>query len=500
MTNSEGEVVGFLDGLSTDLADSRLSAPTIRFFCGLDQDLQTPVQTASDLFRRAGWLIVEGKVQRGESIYSFSERFFRLPEGVSVADPYATDYRALIHDHPYEGPTIAYTQWAKERGYQGLLFVVGGLAGVTADFVDQIRYKVYNAALCGARVSALVKAGSSFPAYLERHRPELVRVFKLCPISPAKIRPKREDIFAFESDMLFHLSAQAAILAGISTPLAVQAAPLAALSTPLTDQVTPLADWIAESDFSVYYEIPTTGTVNDMVIAQWDEQAVAAREAAGLGPVDSYTQVRILTGMLFGQPSEIEEIARLGWISAGYAKSVILPQMIRAGLLRKLPDRRYELAFAYQPLTKRLTAVEAKRSDWRKAYEQLTNCYSFADRSVVALDRAFCHRALRSDHFMPPTEIGLASLDALSEKVEMVVEPQENVTKRAFETSLISELLYVLRRANVNSYPFGQVFGATLTSANDPRIVLFQPTQPVKAEETPSLSKRPSKSSFNPDP
>jgi hypothetical protein len=91
---------------------------------------------------------------------------------------------------------------------------------------------------------------------------------------------------------------------------------------------------------------------------------------------------------------------------------------------------------------------------------------------VVALDRVFVHRALKSDHFTPPTEIGLAALDVRSGKVEIVVEPQENVTKRTFETSYVSELLYVLRRAGVNSYPFGQVFGATLTAANDPRSVL----------------------------
>jgi hypothetical protein len=435
----------YLTALAAELADPALPAPAIRFFCGLDQDLGAPVATAIELARQAGWLIVEGKIQHGESVYSFSERFFQLPKGHKLADLYDSNYRALIYNHPYEGPTIAYTQWAKEQGYKGIMFVLAGLGQVSAqDLVDQLRYKVYNAAFCGAPVSALIKASPSFPGYLERHRPELARVFKLYPIESSKISPKREDIFAFEADMLFHLSTQARILAGLG----------------------------AQEEFAVYYEIPVTGTVNDMVIAQWDEQAVAAREARGLGPVDTYTQVRILTGLTFGETASLEEAARVGWISAGYAKSVILPQMIRSGLVRKLADRRYELVFAWQPLTKRITAVEAKRTDWLKAYGQLSNCYSFANRRVVVLDRVFVHRALKSDYFTPPTEIGLAGLDALSEKVEMVVEPQENVTKHAFETSYVSELLYVLRRAGINSYPFGQVFGATLTAANDPRIVL----------------------------
>jgi len=91
---------------------------------------------------------------------------------------------------------------------------------------------------------------------------------------------------------------------------------------------------------------------------------------------------------------------------------------------------------------------------------------------VVALDRAFVHRALKSGYFEPPTEIGLASLDAVTEKLSIVVEPTENVTKHAFETSWVGELLYVLRLAGVNSYPFGQVFGVTLTATNDPRVVL----------------------------
>jgi hypothetical protein len=429
--------------------ESDSGVPPIHFFAGQERDLLSPVAAAVAISRAAGWLVLEDKIKKGESLWSFTDRFFRLSDEQHRA---ATSFGGMLYQnsayqrsYAYEEPTIAYARWAQAQGFKGLMFVFGGTAGVKAgSLLEQIQWKIFNAAISGARVSAIVKCGPGLPGYVERHGEALGRVAKIYTISPKQVRVKSDDKFAFEADMLYHLSGQGALLAGVSSE-------------------TPLA---------IYYEIPTTGTVNDLVIAQWDEAAVAAREASGIGPISNYTYMRIITGLAGVGAADLITTAKLGWISPGYAKSVILSKMIKGGLIRKRPDGQYELAFAWRPLTRRMTSVEAKRSDWGKAHAQLANCYSFADRCVVALDRAHTRAAQKSDFFVSPTEIGLAALDAVSGKLEILVEPQENVTKRAFETGYIAELLYVLRRAGVNSYPYGKVFGVELTAPNDPRAVL----------------------------
>ena len=423
--------------------------PAIHFFAGQDRDLSAPVAAAVALSRAAGWLVLEDKIKKGESLWSFTNRFFALSEEQQQA---ATNFDRATHQnlvyqrsYAYEEPTIAYARWAQAQGFKGLMFVFGGTAGVKAgSLLEQIQWKIFNAAISGARVSAIVKCGPGFPGYVERHGEALGRVAKIYTISPKQVRVKSDDKFAFEADMLYHLSSQGALLAGVAP----------------------------ETPLSIYYEIPTTGTVNDLVVAQWDEAAVTAREASGIKPISNYTYMRIITGLAQVGAADLVTVAKLGWISPGYAKAVILSKMIKAGLVRKRPDGQYELAFAWQPLTSRLTSVEAKRADWGKAHAQLANCYSFADRCLVALDRAHCRAAQKSDFFVAPTEIGLAGLDAVSGILEILVEPQENVTKSAFETGYIAELLYVLRRAGVNSYPYGKVFGVELTAPNDPRVVL----------------------------
>ncbi len=219
----------------------------------------------------------------------------------------------------------------------------------------------------------------------------------------------------------------------------------------------------APEDHHVFFEVPAVGSVPDVVIAQFNHQAVHTRLAAGQGPVRDMTAVRTLRCLTAGV-RDLDVVSDHVGVSRAHLRRSVLGQLAEDGWVEPLASRegRVELLHPFLPLLSWMVTVEAKRSKWREAVSQARQHLGFANRAFIALDEAHMGPAREVSSGLADVGIGLMSVDAATMQARVVSQPRGRRRPDATSQHLVGERLWDLHLQGRTSGPVYPVFGREL--------------------------------------
>ncbi len=138
------------------------------------------------------------------------------------------------------------------------------------------------------------------------------------------------------------------------------------------------------SRYTVSEQIPAARGIIDLVAAELDLRAVARRRRREIGPILRPELIQILWVVRDGKPHRLSTLARIG----GWSPSVIgklIPTLESMRLVR-VEKGHIEGTGRWEPLGRRLLAIELKRTAWRRALRQASYFTFAADRTLVVMD------------------------------------------------------------------------------------------------------------------
>ncbi|WP_091243344.1 hypothetical protein [Klenkia soli] len=237
------------------------------------------------------------------------------------------------------------------------------------------------------------------------------------------------------------------------------------------DMIAPLVGSIAQlgsPDVTgarhVLTEVPTVSGVPDIVMAELNETAVAARRSAGLRPVVDYSQVRTLLVVADGFRTVTAMSGATG-LSVGHLRGNVLPALATLGWVTPVRGRgaaaQVDAVHVLQPLGDELVTVEAKKSAWQRAVHQAMRHTGSADSSYIALDAARADVAVEQRAAIAGLGVGVLLVDSPTGQVQVAARPRAHVPDRAAH-AVLAERVWQLVLNGQTAGPSYPVFGRTL--------------------------------------
>lgn len=221
----------------------------------------------------------------------------------------------------------------------------------------------------------------------------------------------------------------------------------------------------SSSAFSALYEVPTATGVPDLVLARFDDQVIASREDAGLPPVLDATECAVLRAIA-GQRLTSDEVSAALAMTVKHIARSVLPSLAARGYVSSVRGS-WLCHRSLRPATSGLVAIEAKRTDWRRASHQARRYLNFANEAYIALDATVGHRVEPWADRLASTGIGVATAGA-DGSVEVLVRSGWSKPRTPWHAFLAGERCWDLHRREQPSGPTWPVFGRSLTAAAPP--------------------------------
>lgn len=248
------------------------------------------------------------------------------------------------------------------------------------------------------------------------------------------------------------------------------------------DMLLPLLEGATEGAMGVvgepFFEVQTLHGIADVVFAVLDWQVMSKRSRSGLTAVTGVSEVATLRAFQSAKGEERPQLlqtaalAALTGISAGHLRSNLIPQLVDSGWLMS-EGSGWQLCAEFTPPVKSLTAVEIKRTDWKRALSQANSYTEFSDAAYVAMDYS---RVRDTDAMRPSftfTGVGLLTVrsDETSNGVQRRIAARRR-HRRGLPHAVVAERVAALVESDTRSGEVGLVFGQflTTTSGSDPRL------------------------------
>lgn len=212
-------------------------------------------------------------------------------------------------------------------------------------------------------------------------------------------------------------------------------------------------------------EVPTASGVPDVVFVEWDQQAVDERARWDLSPVLDMTKLRALYRLNDGAATA-EDLAAATHVSSAHVRRNVVPHLRELGWLEGSLTTGYSLmpGLSYQTPVRALVTVEAKLSDWRRAFTQAVGHVQSADRSFIALDARRASGGVSVAAELAGVGVGVATVDADTGNVLILSRPRPQKV-RSVAYFLAAEQVLSLRLNGRESGDVGHVFGRDLAAA-----------------------------------
>lgn len=120
------------------------------------------------------------------------------------------------------------------------------------------------------------------------------------------------------------------------------------------------------------------------------------------------------------EPMILSEIATKSGISQSYIRSSILKDLIDGGFVKAI-DKGYVKVNGWVPIAKKVTAIEAKLSDWKSGIWQAQRYLNVADVAYLAMPPEYIHRVDLQECIN--AGIGLIRFDPLTHKHKVLIKP-----------------------------------------------------------------------------
>ncbi|ABK05864.1 transcriptional regulator, BadM/Rrf2 family (plasmid) [Arthrobacter sp. FB24] len=254
-------------------------------------------------------------------------------------------------------------------------------------------------------------------------------------------------------------------------------APFAREADMLLPLLTGIADGVLALRGEPFFEVQTLHGIADVVFADVDQEVMSARTRLGLSAVTEISEVATLMAFQSGKDQEAPQFlqtaslaARTG-ISPGHLRSKILPRLVERGWILSRGGG-WALSASFIPPVRSMTAVEIKRTDWRRALSQANSYTDFSDAAYVAMD---CARVRDTAAMSPAFNFsGVGLLTVRSDEGAKGVQRRINARRRrrrGLPHAVVAERIADLIKNESRSGEVGLVFGQflTTTSGLDPR-------------------------------
>lgn len=210
-------------------------------------------------------------------------------------------------------------------------------------------------------------------------------------------------------------------------------------------------------------ELPMGLGIPDLVVGFLDEEALAARQELGVGPLQERMDVAVLA-CIGSNGMEIGDLAMRTGVSPRQLRHTSLARLTQRGIVEQIDRRRWRATFQYRPLPVHIVAVEAKLRDWRRGVGQARRYLRFANRVYLALDAHKAAPAIPHRRQLRELGVGLVTVAACDSAIEVVGRPVERGALSRFEFSYAGELLWSLSIQGLNWGSQFPVFGRELTA------------------------------------
>lgn len=112
-----------------------------------------------------------------------------------------------------------------------------------------------------------------------------------------------------------------------------------------------------------------------------------------------------------GESISIEDLAEKFGLSENYLKSKIVRHLENGNYIEYSSHDRLTKINGFYPYCDEIVTVEAKITKWRKAAEQAIRHRLFSNRTYIALDKRYLHRAIKYISSFRKEKIGILSVN-----------------------------------------------------------------------------------------
>ncbi|WP_223692194.1 hypothetical protein [Leifsonia poae] len=214
-----------------------------------------------------------------------------------------------------------------------------------------------------------------------------------------------------------------------------------------------------DSRVLTFREVPAARGVPDLTAVRFDFGKIGARHQAGIRPLTTDVEVRVVFA-LSGGGRTVDELCADTRLSRDYLRRSVLPMLEQLGWMQAVGPKLL-LRPAAEFVGGRVVTVEAKLRDWLRAFNQARHQQVSADAAYIALDAQTIRRASDQVEGMRQRGIGVILVDPANERRRVVARPSRvlSATQTRIGRALIAERCLSLYLRGERAGQVSPVFG-----------------------------------------
>ena len=219
---------------------------------------------------------------------------------------------------------------------------------------------------------------------------------------------------------------------------------------------------LTATDAQVFSEVPAVFGVPDLTAIRFDWDAVNARTRAGIRPLTTDAEVRVVLALGSKSLTSAELADRSGY-SADYVRRTVLPLLLDSGWVIHGDKGQLIRAAGAVWVSKRIVTVEAKLRDWSRALAQARRQRLSADAAFIALQMPAPKSITESLDRIAEGGIGVIGVDPDSHRARVLARPKAfPKTRSLLGRMLIAERCLDMWMRGEHAGQVYPVFGWTL--------------------------------------
>lgn len=231
------------------------------------------------------------------------------------------------------------------------------------------------------------------------------------------------------------------------------------------------------SRWTTLFEVPTSSGVPDVLHVAFHTGRVADRQRRGATPITDWYEFRTflaLQSLMARTPDSgitVRSLADRLRMTPDGVKRGALARLATAGHVER-DGGEVRPTWTYQVPAGGVVAIEAKRTDWRRAAAQTTRYTEFASRSYMALEPGATELASTHPAMLASAQIGVLAVDPRTREVTTVVPAPRSGRLAKLKALFSTEQALNVAWSGGVSGPVLPVFGRHLTvsAGPDPRL------------------------------
>ena len=173
--------------------------------------------------------------------------------------------------------------------------------------------------------------------------------------------------------------------------------------------------------------------VADLVAVQFDHSALKARKRAGIGPTGDYAALAAIHACRRAKRRTADLASILGMSGSATRRALRIAHDV--GAIAQTDDGLHRTCDAWKPAGRRLVALELKKSDWRRATEQVWAYQAWAHAAWLVLGQPPPLSAVQG---LTASGMGLAYI-ADDERIHVVLRPTTRRNQSGIATAWAAE-------------------------------------------------------------